>query len=170
MQRFELKKKRRSQEAGSSEDDDPDRDYLDKLDNGLYTLQRLTLILADVAICVETARLREEKLFQMKMSNNRLDLMLGPVGLCKKHLKNIKNSFWLIIFSKKIVFFLSEIEEILWNWLSSYWKMKFKKKRNCFLIKWNSYQYCFQLFFYLISWTFLKITNFNWNQNIDKSN
>ncbi|KAF1769473.1 hypothetical protein GCK72_001290 [Caenorhabditis remanei] len=80
VQRFELKKKRLSQEAGtSSEDDDPDRDYLDKLDNGLYTLQRLTLILGDVAVCVESARLREEKLFQMKMSNNRLDLMLVPI-------------------------------------------------------------------------------------------
>ncbi|CAI2320479.1 unnamed protein product [Caenorhabditis sp. 36 PRJEB53466] len=79
VQRFELKKKRLAQEAGTSEDDDPDRDYLDKLDNGLYTLQRLTLILADVAVGVETARKREEKLFQMKMSSNRLDLMLTPI-------------------------------------------------------------------------------------------
>ncbi|EGT39173.1 hypothetical protein CAEBREN_29631 [Caenorhabditis brenneri] len=80
VQRFELKKKRLSQEAGTSLDlDDPDRDYLDKLDNGLYTLQRLSLILIDVAVGVESARLREEKLFQMKLSNNRLDLMLGPI-------------------------------------------------------------------------------------------
>lgn len=79
VQRFELKKKRQSQEAGTSEDDDPDRAYLDKLDNGLYTLQRLTLILGEVAVGVESARLREEKLFQMKMSQNRLDLMLCPI-------------------------------------------------------------------------------------------
>lgn len=74
-----MKKKRQSQEAGTSEDDDPDRAYLDKLDNGLYTLQRLTLILGEVAVGVESARLREEKLFQMKMSQNRLDLMLCPI-------------------------------------------------------------------------------------------
>uniref|UniRef100_A0A8R1E1D7 Beta-catenin-like protein 1 n=1 Tax=Caenorhabditis japonica TaxID=281687 RepID=A0A8R1E1D7_CAEJA len=79
VQRFELKKKRQSQEAGTSEEADPDRDYLDKLDNGLYTLQRLTLILVDVAICEKSARLREEKLFQMKMSQNRLDLMMLPI-------------------------------------------------------------------------------------------
>lgn len=110
VQRFELKKKRLSQEAGplsSSEDDDPDRDYLDKLDNGLYTLQRLALILGDVAVGVESARLREEKLFQMKMSNNRLDLMLGSI--IQEYADNLGDDATLE--QERVMIMLAKIEE-----------------------------------------------------------
>ncbi|CAI5437481.1 unnamed protein product [Caenorhabditis angaria] len=67
------------EKTGSSEEDDEDREYLDKLDNGLYSLQRLSLILADVTVCVPSARQRAQKLFSMKMSNDRLDTILSPI-------------------------------------------------------------------------------------------
>ncbi|CAD6184503.1 unnamed protein product [Caenorhabditis auriculariae] len=78
IQRFELKKKRQNKDDNSSEDD-PEREYLDKLENGLYTLQRVTLILADVCGSMNSARLRAMKLFSMKLKNDRLDLLLCPV-------------------------------------------------------------------------------------------
>ncbi|CAB3407769.1 unnamed protein product [Caenorhabditis bovis] len=76
MQRFELKKKK---EARTSEDDDPDSLYLERLDHGLFTLQRLALIIADVTVCVSSARQRAQKLFAMKMSDGKLSEMLLPI-------------------------------------------------------------------------------------------
>ncbi|PIC55638.1 hypothetical protein B9Z55_000830 [Caenorhabditis nigoni] len=106
VQRFELKKKRQAQEPSTSEDD-PDSAYLDKMDNGLYTLQRLTLILGEVAVSMESARLREEKLFQMKLSNNRLDLLLGPI--IQEYADNLGDDATLE--QERVMVMLTKIEE-----------------------------------------------------------
>ncbi|ULU09986.1 hypothetical protein L3Y34_014381 [Caenorhabditis briggsae] len=106
VQRFELKKKRQAQEPSTSEDD-PDSAYLDKMDNGLYTLQRLTLILGEVAVSMESARLREEKLFQMKLSNNRLDMLLGPI--IQEYADNLGDNATLE--QERVMVMLTKIEE-----------------------------------------------------------
>ncbi|UMM10923.1 hypothetical protein L5515_000464 [Caenorhabditis briggsae] len=106
VQRFELKKKRQAQEPSTSEDD-PDSAYLDKMDNGLYTLQRLTLILGEVAVSMESARLREEKLFQMKLSNNRLDMLLGPI--IQEYADNLGDDATLE--QERVMVMLTKIEE-----------------------------------------------------------
>jgi len=55
---------------------------LERLNNGLYTLQRISLILAE--ICVKGApgcRERAEKLFKLKLKDPELKNHLEPVHL-----------------------------------------------------------------------------------------
>ncbi|KAJ1346628.1 hypothetical protein KIN20_001493 [Parelaphostrongylus tenuis] len=69
LAKFEAKRGRR--EDGSV-DEDVDREYLDRLDAGLYTLQNLSLILADVCTHTSSARHRASKLFSMKMKQEKI--------------------------------------------------------------------------------------------------
>ncbi|VDO87450.1 unnamed protein product [Haemonchus placei] len=55
------------------------RDYLDRLDAGLYTLQNLSLILADVCAHTSSARHRASKLFSMKMKQEKITKILLPL-------------------------------------------------------------------------------------------
>ncbi|VDK79509.1 unnamed protein product [Litomosoides sigmodontis] len=61
-------------------DDEIEQLYLDKLDAGLYTLQRIVLILADVCSnAMPGCRNRAVKLFQMRTGNGKLTKHLVPV-------------------------------------------------------------------------------------------
>lgn len=66
----------------------PEDLYIEKVNNGLYTLERVTLILAEVCVngpaeCLE----RATKMFRMKLKNCSLHHHLSPVnnfgGICK---------------------------------------------------------------------------------------
>ncbi|ETN75338.1 Eukaryotic hypothetical protein [Necator americanus] len=76
LAKFEAKRARRED---SSVDEDVDRDYLDRLDAGLYTLQNLSLILADVCAHTSSARHRASKLFSMKMKQEKVSKVLLPL-------------------------------------------------------------------------------------------
>lgn len=76
LAKFEMKRGRR--EDGSV-DEDVDREYLDRLDAGLYTLQNLSLILADVCTHTSSARHRASKLFSMKMKQEKISKVLLPL-------------------------------------------------------------------------------------------
>ncbi|VDM08731.1 unnamed protein product [Wuchereria bancrofti] len=61
-------------------DDEIEQLYLDKLDAGLYTLQRIILILADIcSSAMLGCRNRAVKLFQMRTGNGKLSKHLVPV-------------------------------------------------------------------------------------------
>ena len=78
MQKFESKKVIRS----NLTDEEMEQLYVDRLDAGLYTLQRIVLILADVCVNGSSVcRARAMKLFQMRTGNNKLSRHLIPVNL-----------------------------------------------------------------------------------------
>uniref|UniRef100_A0A915CXN4 Beta-catenin-like protein 1 n=1 Tax=Ditylenchus dipsaci TaxID=166011 RepID=A0A915CXN4_9BILA len=59
---------------------EPDEIYIEKLGNGLYTLQRVTLIIAEVCVNGPTVcRERAAKIFRMKMKNPSLSDHLEPI-------------------------------------------------------------------------------------------
>uniref|UniRef100_A0A0N5ASZ8 Beta-catenin-like protein 1 n=1 Tax=Syphacia muris TaxID=451379 RepID=A0A0N5ASZ8_9BILA len=61
-------------------DEELDQLYIDRLDAGLYTLQRIVLVLADVcANGSSVCRARAMKLFQMRTGNNKFSRHLIPV-------------------------------------------------------------------------------------------
>ncbi|KAH7697823.1 DUF1716 domain-containing protein [Aphelenchoides avenae] len=59
---------------------DTEEFYIEKLNNGLYTLQRVVLVLAEVC-CNGPVQCRDraEKLFKMKLKNPSLIHHIGPV-------------------------------------------------------------------------------------------
>lgn len=61
---------------------DAEEFYIEKLNNGLYTLQRVVLVLAEVC-CNGPVQCRDraEKLFKMKLKNPSLVHHLGPVRM-----------------------------------------------------------------------------------------
>ncbi|KAK6028891.1 Eukaryotic hypothetical protein, partial [Ostertagia ostertagi] len=84
LTKFEAKRSRK--EDSSVDEEDVDRDYLDRLDAGLYsvdaglyTLQNLSLILADVCAHTSSARHRASKLFSMKMKQEKITKILLPL-------------------------------------------------------------------------------------------
>ncbi|XGW22845.1 hypothetical protein V3C99_005235 [Haemonchus contortus] len=77
LAKFEAKRSRK--EDSSVDEEDVDRDYLDRLDAGLYTLQNLSLILADVCAHTSSARHRASKLFSMKMKQEKITKILLPL-------------------------------------------------------------------------------------------
>ncbi|EYB95999.1 hypothetical protein Y032_0154g2979 [Ancylostoma ceylanicum] len=76
LAKFEAK---RARKEDSSVDEDVDREYLDRLDAGLYTLQNLSLVLADVCAHTSSARHRASKLFSMKMRQDKISKVLLPL-------------------------------------------------------------------------------------------
>ena len=62
---------------------DADEVYIEKLNNGLFTLQRVVLILAELCVrgppeCLERAK----KIFRMKLKNPNVADHLVPVEIC----------------------------------------------------------------------------------------
>uniref|UniRef100_A0A1I7W6I2 Beta-catenin-like protein 1 n=1 Tax=Heterorhabditis bacteriophora TaxID=37862 RepID=A0A1I7W6I2_HETBA len=76
VNKFEAK---RARNPDSSVDEDVDREYMDKLDAGLYTLQNIGLVIADVCAHTNSARLRAAKLFSMKMKQDKISKVLLPL-------------------------------------------------------------------------------------------
>lgn len=77
LAKYEAKRVRK--EDSSVDEEDVDRDYLDRLDAGLYTLQNLALILADVCANTSSARHRASKLFSMKLKQEKIMKILMPL-------------------------------------------------------------------------------------------
>ncbi|WKX89323.1 hypothetical protein Q1695_008737 [Nippostrongylus brasiliensis] len=77
LAKFEAKRARK--EDSSVDEEDVDRDYLDRLDAGLYTLQNLSLILADVCAHTSSAKHRASKLFSMKLKQDKILKILLPL-------------------------------------------------------------------------------------------
>ncbi|VDN56641.1 unnamed protein product [Dracunculus medinensis] len=74
VDRFDARK------AQSNSEEDSNNLYLDRLDAGLYTLQRIVLVLADVSVNGSSScRNRAIKLFQMRTGNGKLSRHLIPV-------------------------------------------------------------------------------------------
>ncbi|CAJ0955018.1 unnamed protein product, partial [Mesorhabditis belari] len=71
--------RRKREQANSEEEIDNDREYFDLLDGGLYTLQNITLLLADICAHTNSARQRAIKLFNMKTKQEILSKHLIPV-------------------------------------------------------------------------------------------
>lgn len=81
MDRFDARQANFVQKSKLS-DDEIEQLYLDKLDAGLYTLQRIVLILADICSnAMPSCRNRAIKLFQMRTGNGKLSKHLVPVCL-----------------------------------------------------------------------------------------
>lgn len=79
MDRFDARRANLTQNSKLS-DDEIEQLYLDKLDAGLYTLQRIVLILADICSnAMPGCRNRAIKLFQMRTGNGKLTKHLVPV-------------------------------------------------------------------------------------------
>lgn len=68
---------------------EPEELYLEKLNNGLYTLERVALIIAEVCVNGDAGcRERAAKLFRMKLKNPSISAHLDPVllpSLCAAH-------------------------------------------------------------------------------------
>jgi len=78
VDRFETRRaKRRLTEPSGEEEEDGDRDYLDKLDAGLYTLQRVCLVLADCCLHISSCHQRAVKLLTMKGAD--IKKQLAPI-------------------------------------------------------------------------------------------
>lgn len=82
VQKFKLKATKNERFAGM----DAEEFYFEKLNNGLSTLERVALIIAEVCIhgpkeCLS----RTLKLFQMKFKNPLLSDNLEPVGILKNY-------------------------------------------------------------------------------------
>ncbi|CAJ0561095.1 unnamed protein product, partial [Mesorhabditis spiculigera] len=60
-------------------DGDKMREYLDRLDGGLYTLQNVTLLLSDICVQLNSARQRAIKLFSMKVRQEKLSAHFIPI-------------------------------------------------------------------------------------------
>ncbi|KAK6106480.1 Catenin-beta-like Arm-motif containing nuclear family protein [Brugia pahangi] len=79
VDRFDARQANLTQNSKLS-DDEIEQLYLDKLDAGLYTLQRIILILADIcSSAMPGCRNRAVKLFQMRTGNGKLSKHLVPV-------------------------------------------------------------------------------------------
>uniref|UniRef100_A0A0R3RZL6 Beta-catenin-like protein 1 n=1 Tax=Elaeophora elaphi TaxID=1147741 RepID=A0A0R3RZL6_9BILA len=79
VDRFDARQANLAQNSKLS-DDEIEQLYLDKLDAGLYTLQRIILILADICSnAMPGCRNRAVKLFQMRTGNGKLTKHLVPV-------------------------------------------------------------------------------------------
>nr|CTP81874.1 Bm5045 [Brugia malayi] len=79
VDRFDARQVNLTQNSKLS-DDEIEQLYLDKLDAGLYTLQRIILILADIcSSAMPGCRNRAVKLFQMRTGNGKLSKHLVPV-------------------------------------------------------------------------------------------
>lgn len=80
VDRFDVRHSSRIQGSKLS-DEEMEQLYLDRLDAGLYTLQRVTLVLADVCANGSSGcRNRAVKLFQMRTGNGKLTRHLTPVS------------------------------------------------------------------------------------------
>ncbi|VDO66241.1 unnamed protein product [Heligmosomoides polygyrus] len=79
LAKYEAKRVRKEDSSVDEEDLDMFRDYLDRLDAGLYTLQNLALILADVCANTSSARHRASKLFSMKLKQEKIMKILMPL-------------------------------------------------------------------------------------------
>ncbi|KAL3084364.1 hypothetical protein niasHT_035190 [Heterodera trifolii] len=80
VQRFETKTERRIASLAEEEKPDIEELYLEKLNNGLYTLQRAALILAE--ICSKGApgcHERVEKLFRLRLGDGSVGKQLEPI-------------------------------------------------------------------------------------------
>lgn len=79
VDRFDVRQTNLTQNNKLS-DDEIEQLYLDKLDAGLYTLQRISLILADICCnAIPGSRNRAIKLLQMRTGNGKLSKHLVPV-------------------------------------------------------------------------------------------
>ncbi|GMT28327.1 hypothetical protein PFISCL1PPCAC_19624 [Pristionchus fissidentatus] len=65
-------------ESKQGEVEDPELFYLDKMDAGLYTLQNTVLVLSEVCVHMNSARIRAIKLLKMKSGEERLTKHLVP--------------------------------------------------------------------------------------------
>lgn len=80
LKKFETKLERRLKEMADDEAPDEDEIYIERLNNGLYTLQRISLILAEVVVKgAPGCRERAEKLFKMRLKNPLLGFYLEPI-------------------------------------------------------------------------------------------
>lgn len=82
VDRFDARQASRSDSSKLS-DEELELQYLDRLDAGLYTLQRIALILADVcANANPLCRARANRLLHMRTGSSRINKHLIPVGSC----------------------------------------------------------------------------------------
>uniref|UniRef100_A0A915LKU6 Beta-catenin-like protein 1 n=1 Tax=Meloidogyne javanica TaxID=6303 RepID=A0A915LKU6_MELJA len=80
LRKFEVKFEKRLAEMHKDVKPDEEEIYIEKLNNGLYTLQRIVLILAEV--CIKGApgsKERAEKLFKMRFKGAHLNTLLESI-------------------------------------------------------------------------------------------
>ncbi|VDK54181.1 unnamed protein product [Anisakis simplex] len=79
VDRFDSREAKRS-DASKLSDQQLEQQYLDRMESGLYTLQRIALILADVCVnATPQCRLRANRLLQMRTGSSKINKLLIPI-------------------------------------------------------------------------------------------